>query len=311
MKIVFLDRSSVGDASLKAIESLGEVVCYKLTTKAECASRIADAEVIITNKVRIDREEMEAAPLLRMICIAATGMNNVDLKEAERRGIPVRNVAGYSTESVVQTTFAHLLSLTSRLSHFDHRVKSGIYSHGALFTDMSRSFRELAGKRMGIIGLGTIGRRVATVAEAFGMEVVYYATSGKAHDDHFRAVSLDELLTTSDVVSIHAPLNERTAGLISGEELRRMKYTALILNTGRGGIIREEDLAEALNEGWIAGAGLDVYQTEPLPADSPLLKVKNPDRLSLTPHTAWASAEARARLVAGIAKNIEELLEAV
>lgn len=311
MKIVFLDRSSVGDASLKAIESLGEVVCYKLTTKAECASRIADAEVIITNKVRIDREEMEAAPLLRMICIAATGMNNVDLEEAERRGIPVRNVAGYSTESVVQTTFAHLLSITSRLPHFDRRVKSGIYSHGALFTDMSRSFRELAGKRMGIIGLGTIGRRVATVAEAFGMEVVYYATSGKAHDDHFRAVSLDELLTTSDVVSIHAPLNERTAGLISQEELRRMKYTALILNTGRGGIIREEDLAEALNEGWIAGAGLDVYQTEPLPADSPLLKVKNPDRLSLTPHTAWASAEARARLVAGIAKNIEELLEAV
>lgn len=309
MKIVFLDRSSVGDASLKAIESLGEVVCYELTTKAECASRIADAEIIITNKVRIDREEMEAAPLLRMICIAATGMNNVDLEEAERRGIPVRNVAGYSTESVVQTTFAHLLSLTSRLPHFDHRVKSGIYSHGALFTDMSRSFRELAGKRMGIIGLGTIGRRVATVAEAFGMEVVYYATSGKAHDDHFRAVSLDELLTTSDVVSIHAPLNERTAGLISGEELRRMKYTALILNTGRGGIIREEDLAEALNEGWIASAGLDVYQTEPLPADSPLLKVKNPDRLSLTPHTAWASAEARARLVAGIAKNIEELLK--
>lgn len=306
MKIVFLDRASVGDASLKGIESLGELICYDRTSKEECATRIADAEVIITNKVRIDREEMEAAPQLKLICIAATGMNNVDLEEAARRGIPVRNVAGYSTESVVQTTFAHLLNLTAKLPYFDERVKSGAYSHSGLFTDMGRSFRELSGKRMGIIGLGTIGRRVATVAEAFGMEVVYYATSGKAHDDYFRAVSLDELLTSADVISIHAPLNERTKGLIGQEELRRMKYTTILLNTGRGGIINEEDLAEALNEGWIAGAGLDVYQMEPLPADSPLLAVKNPDKLSLTPHTAWASAEARARLIAGIAKNIEE-----
>ncbi len=306
MKIVFLDRASVGGASLKGIESLGELICYDRTSKEECATRIADAEVIITNKVRIDREEMEAAPQLKLICIAATGMNNVDLEEAARRGIPVHNVAGYSTESVVQTTFAHLLNLTAKLPYFDERVKSGAYSHSGLFTDMGRSFHELSGKRMGIIGLGTIGRRVATVAEAFGMEVVYYATSGKAHDDYFRAVSLDELLTSADVISIHAPLNERTKGLIGQEELRRMKYTTILLNTGRGGIINEEDLAEALNEGWIAGAGLDVYQMEPLPADSPLLTVQHPDKLSLTPHTAWASAEARARLIAGIAKNIEE-----
>lgn len=309
MKIVFLDRASVGDASLKALEELGELVCYDLTAPDERAERIADAEIIITNKVRIDRPEMEAAPHLKMICIAATGMNNVDLQAAEERGIAVKNVAGYSTESVVQSTFAHLLNLANKLPYFDERVKSGAYSRSGLFTDMGRSFRELYGKRMGIIGLGTIGRRVATVAEAFGMEVVYYATSGKPHDDHFRAVSLDELLTTSDVVSIHAPLNERTAGLISQEELRRMKYTALLLNAGRGGIINETDLAEALNEGWIAGAGLDVYQTEPLPADSPLLTIKDPEKLSLTPHTAWASAEARARLIAGIARNIESLLK--
>lgn len=309
MKIVFLDRASVGDASLKVLEELGELVCYDLTAPDERVERIADAEIIITNKVRIDRPEMEAAPHLKMICIAATGMNNVDLEAAEERGIAVKNVAGYSTESVVQSTFAHLLNLASKLPYFDERVKSGAYSRSGLFTDMGRSFRELYGKRMGIIGLGTIGRRVAAVAEAFGMEVVYYATSGKAHDDYFRAVSLDELLTTSDVVSIHAPLNERTAGLISQEELRRMKYTALLLNAGRGGIINETDLAEALNEGWIAGAGLDVYQTEPLPADSPLLTVKDPEKLSLTPHTAWASAEARARLIAGIARNIESLLK--
>lgn len=309
MKIVFLDRASVGNASLKALEELGELVCYDRTAPNERAERIADAEIIITNKVRIDRPEMEAAPHLKMICIAATGMNNVDLEAAEERGIAVKNVAGYSTESVVQSTFALLLNLASKLPYFDERVKSGAYSRSGLFTDMGRSFRELYGKRMGIIGLGTIGRRVATVAEAFGMEVVYYATSGKAHDDHFRAVSLDELLTTSDVVSIHAALNERTAGLISQEELRRMKYTALLLNAGRGGIINETDLAEALNEGWIAGAGLDVYQTEPLPADSPLLTIKDPEKLSLTPHTAWASAEARARLIAGIARNIESLLK--
>lgn len=309
MKIVFLDRASVGDASLKALEELGELVCYDRTAPNERAERIADAEIIITNKVRIDRPEMEAAPRLKMICIAATGMNNVDLQAAEERGIAVKNVAGYSTESVVQSTFAHLLNLASKLPYFDERVKSGAYSRSGLFTDMGRSFRELYGKRMGIIGLGTIGRRVAAVAEAFGMEVVYYATSGKAHDDYFRAVSLDELLTTSDVVSIHAPLNERTAGLISQEELRRMKYTALLLNAGRGGIINEADLAEALNEGWIAGAGLDVYQTEPLPADSPLLTVKDSEKLSLTPHTAWASAEARARLIAGIARNIESLIK--
>lgn len=308
MKIVFLDRASLGDASLKAIEQLGELTCYDRTSPQERIARIADAEVIITNKVRIDRPEMEAAPALKMICIAATGMNNVDLQAAEERGIPVRNVAGYSTESVVQSTFAHLLNLTAKLPYFDQRVKSGAYSQSGLFTDMGRSFRELYGKRMGIIGLGAIGRRVATVAEAFGMEVVYYATSGKAHDDYFRAVSLDELLTTSDVISIHAPLNERTRNLISEEELRRMQYHTILLNAGRGGIICEKALAEALNEGWIAGAGLDVYAQEPLPADSPLLFINEPERLSLTPHTAWASAEARARLVAGIAKNIEELL---
>lgn len=259
MKIVFLDRASLGDASLAPIEALGELKCYELTTAEECAERIADAEIVITNKVRIDRREMEAAPRLKLICIAATGMNNVDLEEARRRGIAVKNVAGYSTESVVQTTFAHLLNLVGRLPYFDARVKGGDYSRSRLFTDMGRSFWELNGKRMGIIGLGAIGRRVAEVAEAFGMEVVYYATSGRPHDDHFRAVSIEELLSTSDVVSIHAPLNERTAGLVAEKELQMMKPSAILLNAGRGGIVDEEALAKALDNGVIAGAGLDVY----------------------------------------------------
>lgn len=304
--IVFLDRSTVGNVSLEAIAASGRLVCYDRTAPSETAGRIADAEIVITNKVRIGRAEMEAAPRLRLICIAATGMNNVDLAAAAERGIIVRNVAGYSTESVVQTAFAHLLSLAGRLPAFDRTVKSGNYSRNGLFTDASLPFHELSGHRMGIIGLGTIGRRVASVAETFGMEVVYYPTSGIAHDDRYPALGLDELLATSDVVSIHAPLNERTQGLIGARELQRMKPSAILINAGRGGIVDETALAEALDAGCPAGAGLDVYAAEPLPADSPLLRLRHPERLSLTPHTAWASAEARERLIAAIAENIRQ-----
>lgn len=304
--LVFLDRATLGDAALDPIAALGRLVCHDRTEPSQVAARIAEADVVITNKVRLGRAEIEAAPRLRLICIAATGMNNVDTACAAEHGIAVRNVAGYSTESVVQTTFAHLLSLAGRLPAFDRIVKSGDYGRSGLFTDATLPFRELHGRRMGIIGLGTIGRRVAAVAEAFGMEVVYHPTSGVAHDDRYPALGLGELLATSDVVSIHAPLNERTQGLIGAAELRRMKPTALLLNAGRGGIVDEEALAEALDAGCLAGAGLDVYAVEPLPPGSPLLRMRHPERLSLTPHTAWASAEARERLVAAIAENIRQ-----
>lgn len=304
--IVLLDSATLGDVALSSIAALGHLVSYERTLPGEVAERIAEAEIIITNKVFIGRQEMEAAPHLRLICIAATGTNNVDLEEAERRQIAVRNVAGYSTESVVQTTFAHLLSLMGRLPYYDRYVKQGDYSRSGLFTHHGRSFGELAGKRMGIVGLGTIGRRVAEVAEAFGMEVVYYATSGRPHDDHFQAVSFDELLTLSDVISIHAPLNERTRNLFDRTALDRMKPSAILLNAGRGGIVDEAALAEALNKKSLLGAGLDVYQGEPLDAASPLLAIDNPESLSLTPHTAWASIEARERLVAGIVANIKK-----
>ena len=308
-KIIFLDRSTVGDTPLAPIAAQGDLICYDRTIPSDVADRIADAEVIITNKVRIGRSEMKAAPRLQLICIAATGMNNVDLEAAAEFGIPVRNVAGYSTESVVQTTFAHLLSLAGRLPQLDRTVKSGDYSRSGLFTDTSISFGELCGRRIGIIGMGTIGRRVAAVAEAFGMEVVYYPTSGVAHEERYPALGLDELLATSDVVSIHAPLNERTLGLIRLPQLRRMKPSAFLLNAGRGGIVDEEDLATALNEGALAGAGLDVYTAEPLPEESPLLHIDRPEQISLTPHTAWASAEARERLIASIAENIRTTLK--
>lgn len=303
-KIVFLDRATLGDVSLAPIEALGELCCYDRTTPEEVIERIAEAEVIITNKVILGRREIDAAPLLRLICIAATGTNNIDLEYAAERGIPVRNVAGYSTESVVQTTFMHLLNLTGRATTYDAHIKSGAYSRGKLFTWMGTSWHELCGKRIGIIGLGAIGSRVATIAEAFGMEVCYHPTSGKAHSDRYPALSLDELLGSCDVVSIHAPLNERTKNLLGYDELCKMKPTALLLNAGRGGIVDEEALARALNEERLAGAGLDVFSCEPLPADSPLLTITHPERLSLTPHTAWASAEARERLVAKIAENI-------
>jgi glycerate dehydrogenase len=308
LKICFLDRATLGDVSLDPIAALGELTCYDTTTPDEVASRIAEAEVIITNKVIIGRNEMDAAPHLQLICIAATGTNNIDLAYAAERGIPVRNVAGYSTESVVQTTIMHLLNLMGHAAHYDHYIKSGAYSHSGLFTYMECSWNELYGKRIGIIGLGTIGARVATIAEAFGMEVVYYPTSGKAHHDRYPALTLDELLSTADVVSIHAPLNDRTRDLLGYDELCRMKPTAILLNAGRGGIVNEEALARAIDEERLAGAGLDVFATEPLPADSPLLSVEHPERLSLTPHTAWASREARERLVAKIAENIRTTL---
>ena len=201
-------------------------------------------------------------------------------------------------------TFMMILSLVGRCRYFDDFVKSGEYSRSGLFTDVSKMFFELRGKRLGIIGLGNIGGNVAKVGEAFGMNVSYFSTSGTSHSKDYSSVDLDTLMSSSDIISIHAPYNERTAGLVGAEQLRKMKSTAYIVNMGRGGIIDEAALAEAIDGGWIAGAGVDVFTAEPLPADNPLLNVRNRDRLILTPHIGWASIEARERLVAMIADNI-------
>ena len=304
MKIVFLDASTLGDVSLAPVESLGELVCWNTSDPDEALSRVKDCDVLIVNKVRVTSRLIDAAGNLKLICEAATGVNNIDLAYAASKGIPVRNVAGYSTESVVQSTFMHILSLAGRLPYYDGRVKSGEYSRSGLFTDVSRPFHELAGKTMGIIGMGAIGGRVAEVAKAFGMDVIYYSTSGTSHCTLYPSVSLEKLMTVSDVISIHAPLNERTGGLVGAAELAMMKPEAVIVNMGRGGIVDEAALAAAVDSGQIAGAAMDVYSCEPLPEDNPLSRVTRKDRLSLTPHTAWASAEARARLVEGIAENI-------
>lgn len=307
MKIVFLDAATLGDASLAPVEELGELVCYPNSTPAEAMERVSDCEVLIINKIKVTRELIDAAVNLKLICEAATGVNNIDLEYAAFKGIPVKNVAGYSTESVVQSTFMHILSLVGKLPYYDEKVKSGKYSWSGLFTDVSNPFFELSGKTMGIIGMGTIGQRVAQVAEAFGMKVIYYSTSGTSHCREYPSVPIDELMSSSDVISVHAPLNERTEGLVGAAEIGRMKPRAVIVNMGRGGIVDEQALAEAIDAGKIGGAALDVYSREPLVVANPISKVRHQERLSLTPHTAWASVEARERLILKIAGNIREL----
>lgn len=309
MKIVILDAITLGDdIDLSIFNNFGEVEIYQRTNPDEVNERIRDAEIIITNKVVIDRENMMMATRLKLICIAATGMNNVDLKAAEGMGIAVKNVAGYSTESVVQHTFAMLFYLLERLKYYDEFVKSGKWSQSGIFTHIGRGFSELADMKWGIIGLGAIGSRVAEVATSFKAEVSYYSTSGNPHSKIYPHKELQELLKESDIISIHAPLNEKTENLIGKEELSLLKDGAIILNLGRGGIIDEVALAKAIDTKEIY-AGVDVVSKEPIDESNPLMKIKNRDNLLITPHIAWTSKEARARLVEGIAKNIQEYLE--
>ena len=304
MKIVFLDAISMGDASLEEIASLGELVCYPSSTAEEARERVKDAIVAILNKVVVDQAFLDAAPLLKLVCEAGTGINNIDTELCRKRGVAVRNVASYSTDSVAQITWMHILNLFGRAFHYREFVESGAYSRNPVHVDYAHPFTEIAGKTIGIVGMGAIGQKVAGIARSFGMEVIYYSTSGTSHCTEYQSVSLDTLLERSHVVSVHAPYNERTAGLIGLEGLKKMKPEAIIVNTGRGGIVVEEDLAQALDAGIIAGAALDVYVKEPLPQDSPLMHLEHPERLILSPHIAWYSREARARLASAMASNI-------
>lgn len=304
MKIVFLDAATMGDVSFKPFERLGEFVKFDSSTPEEARERVKDADVLLINKVLVNKELIDSAPNLRLICIAATGVNNIDVAYAASKGIPVRNAVGYSTDSVVQSTFMHILSLVGGAAYFDDSVKSGRYSRSGMFTDPNWNWWELAGKTIGIIGLGNIGMKVAKIAEAFGMKVCYFSTSGTGHCHDYPSLPLEELLAKSDIVSIHAPLNERTLNLIGARELAMMKPNAYLINMGRGAIVIEEDLAKAVDEGVIAGAGIDVFVREPIPEDHPYLKMKHPERMRLAPHVAWAATEARERLIDIMAENI-------
>lgn len=295
----------MGDVSLEEMAALGELVCYPSSTAEEARERVKDADVACLNKIIVNQEFLDAAPKLKLVCEAGTGINNIDVALCEKRGVIVRNVAAYSTDSVAQTAWMHILNLSGRAFHYQNFVTSGAYSKNPVHVDFAHPFTELAGKTLGIVGMGAIGQKVAQIGKAFGMEVIYYSTSGTGHCKDYPCVNLEELLKRSDVISIHAPYNERTAGLIGYEQFKQMKPTAVLVNTGRGGIAVEADLARALDEGLIAGAALDVYVKEPLPADSPLMHLVHPERLLFSPHIAWYSNEARARLAHEMAENIK------
>ena len=306
MKIVFLDAATLGDVSFEPFERLGEFIKYDNSTPQEALERVKDVDVLLINKVLVNKELIDAAENLKLICISATGVNNIDVEYAASKGIPVRNVVGYSTDSVAQTSFMHILSLVGGCPYFNHSVKSGEYSRSGMFTDPKWNWWELAGKTIGIIGMGNIGQKVAGIAEAFGMKVCYYSTSGTSHCKEYPSLPLEQLLAESDIVSIHAPLNDKTLNLIGRKELELMKPTAYLINAGRGAIVVEKELADAVDEGVIAGAGMDVFVTEPIPEDHPYLTMRHPERMSVSPHTAWASIEARKRLVELMALNISK-----
>ena len=280
------------------------MITYAKTTADERLIRCHGANVIITNKVVIDKPLIDQLPTLQLICISATGMNCVDVEYARSKGIVVKNVAGYSTHSVAQHTFAMLLSLMHGLSGYDQYVKSGDYAKSPLFTNLQTHYFELCGKTYGIIGLGEIGRQVARIATAFGANVMYYSTSGANKSQPYPCVSLAELLAQSDVVSVHSPLNEKTQNLISLKELKMMKKSAFLINAGRGGIINEIDLAYAVDNDIIAGSATDVFEFEPIRTDSPFMHMQHPDRMLFTPHVAWTSDEALSTLIQKIAENI-------
>ncbi|WPP50877.1 D-2-hydroxyacid dehydrogenase [Catalinimonas niigatensis] len=310
MKVTFLDTKTVGNLpNLNLFEEFGTYRSYETTSPDEVKTRIHDQDVIISNKVYIGREAMNQTPSLKLICVAATGMNNVDLNAAKELNIAVKNVEDYSTASVAQHTICMILSLLSQPTFHDNYVKSGTYSQSDIFTYLGAPFWELKGKRLGIIGLGNIGKKVASIAEAFDCEVVYYSSSGKDRHDRYQRLAIDELMQTSDIVSIHAPLNDATRDLINYERLIMMKSEAILVNTGRGGIIQEENLCKALDEGVIRGAAIDVFSQEPLPKNHPFLSLKHPERILLTPHIAWASVESRTLLIEKVYQNIKDFLK--
>jgi glycerate dehydrogenase len=308
LSLTILDAATLGaDIGFEEFKAFGNVTIYSQTMPDETLDRVKTSDIVITNKVVLSKDILEKSPRLKLVCIAATGMNNVDLNAANALNIEVKNVSGYSTESVVQSTFSHVLYLLNQHAYYDIYAKHD-WQKSSLFTHIGPTFYELCDKQWGIIGMGTIGRRVAEVAKAFGAKVVYYSTSGKNTDAGYEHLSLEELLSTSQIITIHAPLNQNTKGLINAEKLRVIQEGSVLVNMGRGGIINEGDLSETIDERRIY-FGLDVMAREPITPDHPLLDIKHHERLSLTPHMAWTSVEARHRLLNGIKANIETFIE--
>lgn len=304
-KIVVLDGKTLGKVDYIKLNEFGQVIYYNETAPDQVVERIKDANIVLTNKVVLSREHLEKAENIELICEMATGFNNIDIEYARERKIAVTNVAGYSTNTVAQHTFAIVLHLYDKISYFDEFVKNGEYSKSGMFTNVEKTYNDLYGKVWGIIGLGAIGKKVASIAEAFGARVIYYSTSGKNSTTEYKRVEFEELLKKSDIISIHAPLNENTKGLINYKALSKMKRNVILANMGRGPIVVDTDLARAIDEDIIGGAALDVFEVEPIQEDNPIMKVTRKDKLVLTPHIAWASEEARNRLFKDLLENIK------
>ncbi|RKO64406.1 hydroxyacid dehydrogenase [Campylobacter sp. P255] len=307
MKIVCLDAATLGGGDLSDFKSVGEFISYELTPKDEVISRIADAEVVMINKVIIDKEVIDQTNL-KLILQLGTGVNNIDVEYANSKGIVVKNAAGYSTKSVLSHTFALLFAFLNQIPYYDQWSKDGFWTKSTMFTDFSRILHTLTGKRHGIIGLGVIGKEVAKVSQMFGSKICYYSTSGANFNNEYERVSLEELLKTCDVISIHAPLNDKTKNLLTKKELLLLKDEAILINVGRGGIINEADLAQVMNEKNIR-VGLDVLEVEPMIKDHPLLSINNKENLIITPHVAWASQESIQNLIQIVFNNLKEFME--
>ena len=308
MNIVVLEQNSIGlDIDLTIYEEFGNVTYYGNTVH-EVAERIKDADIVIANKARLNEESMKDAPNVKLICEFATGYDNVDLEYCKKRGIAVANVVDYSTPAVAQHTFAMALYLLERLPYYDNYVKCGTYASQDRFSNFDKPFLELEGKRWGIVGLGNIGKKTAKIAKAFGCEVVYYSVTGKNSNQEYKRVEFDELLETCDFISVHCPLSDLTKNLIDYSAMKKMKKTAILLNVARGPVINNADLYRALTEGEIYAAGLDVLEKEPITDENPLSKIKDSEKLIITPHMAWASTESRTRLAVEVYENIKAFL---
>lgn len=311
MKIVVLERNSVGtDIDVSCLEQLGEVTYYANTvTPEEVRERIKDADIVVSNKAPLREESLKEAPKVKQICEFATGYDNIDIHYCKERGIKVCNVVDYSTAMVAQHTFTLALALSQKLPHYDNYVKSGAYSAQDRFSNFDLPFHELDGKTWGIVGMGNIGKRVAAIASAFGCRVIFHSITGKSTCTDYPQVDKDTLLAESDFLSLHCPLSDLSRDFIDAAAMKKMKKTAVLINVARGPVVNNRDLYQALVDGDIMAAGLDVIEKEPLELSNPLSQLKDSNQLIITPHLAWASVEARTRCVEGVYKNIEAFLK--
>ena len=307
MNIAILDAATLGsDINFDCFKKLGTLTVYDKTPADKAAERICGMDCVILNKVKLTSEILSKAPSLKLICITATGYDNVDTEYCKKHGISVCNVKGYSTECVAQLTVSMALSLMNHLTEFDKYVKSGKYSQSGVPNKLTPVFNEIYGKTWGIIGLGNIGKRVAEIASVLGCKVIAFK---RTPDQNYNCVDLDTLLKKSDIISVHIPSSPETVGLINEERLANMKERAILINVARGNVVDEAAVASAVKFGKLYGFGCDVYSTEPFPADHPYAKLSQHDNVILTPHMAWGGYETRLRLVNDVALNIKSFLE--